>query len=79
MAFYPRPLRSSMISAMTYLDRDPIVKALKEKDLYVKKNYLGKGGIKSAHLVRSPSARLSVSLTVRLDGGGRGAHRRPSE
>ena len=39
---------------MTYLDRDPIVKALKEKDLYVKKNYLGKGGIKSTHLVRFP-------------------------
>ncbi|KAI0702634.1 SNF2 family N-terminal domain-containing protein [Earliella scabrosa] len=37
--------------AMTYLDRDPIVKALKEKDLYVKKNYLGKGGIKSTHLM----------------------------
>lgn len=38
--------------AMTYLDRDPIVKALKEKDLYVQEGYLGKGGIRSWQLVR---------------------------
>ena len=37
--------------AMTYLDRDPTVKALKEKDLYVTLPYLGKGGIKSWELV----------------------------
>lgn len=36
---------------MTYLDRDPTVKVLKEKDLYVKLPYLGKGGIKSWELV----------------------------
>lgn len=38
--------------AMTYLDRDPTIKILKEKDLYVKLPYLGKGGIKSWELVR---------------------------
>lgn len=37
---------------MTYLDDDPVVKALKEADLYVKVPYLGHGGIKSDHLVR---------------------------
>ncbi|KAI8992837.1 SNF2 family N-terminal domain-containing protein [Trametes punicea] len=37
--------------AMTYLDHDPVVKALKEKDLYVKVPYLGKGGIKSHELM----------------------------
>ncbi|RPD76905.1 hypothetical protein L226DRAFT_459082 [Lentinus tigrinus ALCF2SS1-7] len=37
--------------AMTYLDDDPVVKALKEEDLYVKAPYLGKGGIKSHHLM----------------------------
>ncbi|PIL26140.1 hypothetical protein GSI_11895 [Ganoderma sinense ZZ0214-1] len=37
--------------AMTYLDRDPTVKVLKEKDLYVKLPYLGKGGIKSWELM----------------------------
>ncbi|KAI0742548.1 SNF2 family N-terminal domain-containing protein [Daedaleopsis nitida] len=37
--------------AMTYLDRDPIVKALKEKDLYVQEGYLGKGGIRSWQLM----------------------------
>ncbi len=36
---------------MTYLDRDPTVKVLKENDLYVKRSYLGKGGIKSWELV----------------------------
>ncbi|TBU46840.1 SNF2 family N-terminal domain-containing protein [Dichomitus squalens] len=37
--------------AMTYLDHDPVVKALKEKDLYVKTPYLGRGGLKSYHLM----------------------------
>ncbi|KAI0370965.1 hypothetical protein BV20DRAFT_943332 [Pilatotrama ljubarskyi] len=37
--------------AMTYLDRDPVVKALKENDLFVKVPYLGKGGIKSHELM----------------------------
>ncbi|KAI0350953.1 hypothetical protein OH77DRAFT_1411940 [Trametes cingulata] len=37
--------------AMTYLDRDPVVKALNEKDLFVKVPYLGKGGIKSHELM----------------------------
>ena len=45
---------------MTYLDRDPVVKALKEKDLYVKTPYLGKGGIQSAHLVCAASSSLGV-------------------
>ena len=40
---------------MTYLDHDPVVKKLKEKDLYVTKDYLGKGGIKSWELVMWPS------------------------
>ncbi len=48
--------------AMTYLDRDPVVKRLKEDDLYVKKKYLGKGGIKSWQLVRSSS----ISSLTRL-------------
>ena len=30
---------------MTYLDDDPVVKALKEADLFVKVPYLGHGGI----------------------------------
>ena len=46
--------------AMTYLDRDPVVKALKEKGLYVKTPYLGKGGIQSAHLVCAASSSLGV-------------------
>lgn len=37
---------------MTYLDHDPVIRKLKEADLYVKKGYLGKGGIKSWQLVR---------------------------
>ncbi|RDX45998.1 hypothetical protein OH76DRAFT_1407336 [Lentinus brumalis] len=38
--------------AMTYLDHDSVVKSLKEADLYVKVPYLGKGGIKSDHLMQ---------------------------
>ena len=38
--------------AMIYLAHDPVVKQLKEKDLFVKEPYLGKGGIRSAALVR---------------------------
>ena len=38
--------------AMTYLDKDPEVAQLKEQDLHVKTPYLGKGGIRSAGLVR---------------------------
>ncbi|KAI0706718.1 SNF2 family N-terminal domain-containing protein [Cerioporus squamosus] len=37
--------------AMTYLDHDQVVKSLKEEDLYIKVPYLGKGGIKSDHLM----------------------------
>ncbi|KAI0632763.1 SNF2 family N-terminal domain-containing protein [Trametes polyzona] len=37
--------------AMTYLDRDPVVKALNENDLFVKMPYLDKGGIKSHELM----------------------------
>ncbi|KAI0776695.1 SNF2 family N-terminal domain-containing protein [Trametes elegans] len=37
--------------AMTYLDRDPVIKALTEKDLFVKTPYLDKGGIKSHELI----------------------------
>ncbi|KAI0830062.1 SNF2 family N-terminal domain-containing protein [Trametes gibbosa] len=37
--------------AMTYLDRDPVVKALSEKDIFVKVPYLDKGGIKSHTLM----------------------------
>ncbi|KAH9916397.1 SNF2 family N-terminal domain-containing protein [Epithele typhae] len=37
--------------AMTYLDYDPVVKKLKEADLYVKVPFLGKGGIRSHDLV----------------------------
>ena len=43
---------------MPFPDRDPVVKALKEKDLYVKTQYLGQGGIQSAHLVRIASNSL---------------------
>ena len=48
--------------AMAYLDRDPILKSLKEKDLYVQLPYLDQGGLKSADLVRSqafPATRMS--------------------
>ncbi|KAI0668956.1 SNF2 family N-terminal domain-containing protein [Trametes maxima] len=37
--------------AMTYLDHDPAVKALSEKDLFIEIPYLGKGGIKSYPLI----------------------------
>ncbi len=54
---------------MTYLDHDPIVKALNEKDLFVKIPYLDKGGIKSHLLVRlSRLTFLFISLTLtRID------------
>ena len=55
--------------AMTYLDRDPAVKVLKEKDLYVRLPYLGKGGIKSWELVRITILKLLNSrLTIYIDG-----------
>ncbi|OJT14448.1 hypothetical protein TRAPUB_9026 [Trametes pubescens] len=47
--------------AMTYLDHDPIVKALNEKDLFVKIPYLDKGGIKS-HLLMDEANELIDGL-----------------
>ncbi|KAH9856240.1 SNF2 family N-terminal domain-containing protein [Lenzites betulinus] len=47
--------------AMTYLDRDPVVKALKEQDLFVKLPYLEKGGIKS-HMLISEANELIEGL-----------------
>lgn len=50
---------------MTYLDHDPIVKALNEKDLFVKLPYLDKGGIKS-HLLVWPSHSTFTSAFLNL-------------
>ncbi|KAI0641041.1 SNF2 family N-terminal domain-containing protein [Trametes meyenii] len=47
--------------AMTYLDRDPVVKALSEKDLFVDLPYLDKGGIKS-HLLMDEGNELIEGL-----------------
>ncbi|OSD03772.1 hypothetical protein PYCCODRAFT_1365388 [Trametes coccinea BRFM310] len=50
--------------AMTYLDRDPVIKALREQDLFVKVPYLGKGGIKSHELMGEANEMIDELLNA---------------
>ncbi|KAI9061801.1 hypothetical protein FKP32DRAFT_1594010 [Trametes sanguinea] len=50
--------------AMTYLDRDPVIKALREKDLFVQTPYLGEGGIKSHVLMDEANEMIDELLNA---------------